>query len=414
MSIECFLVFFFIMSDIAPHSSDLTQQLNQVLEYYFSEHYREKCYLGLVFQQGKRKMVQINVPAHDLPTLLQAKPSTGNDPDSGKNRPEVQGHTEEVKEYILKRIKQDKPWILGTLTANIDPEKIKLIDLARGLCLVIIGRGIKLDITDGQHRKRAIHELITNSEGELIGDNDFPITLVLEGDFRQCQTDFRDMAQTRPLDKSLLLSFGEFEGRVGITKNLLYQVSMFDGKTEAIKDQTSLKKKLIYTFNYVAKLVSLAFDNDISSDLTEISVEESSEALSKCLNQFFHECSQTREIAENSTDKLTVDQLTQFQTSCILGRSVGLEILGYLLHDIYDENNNSFDSAKISLLAGLDWATGSDLWSGNVVKIDPNPKKPANPYRISASMNMVKLAVYNVKNRLGWVEKSTSSMLDFQ
>jgi DNA sulfur modification protein DndB len=222
------------------------------------------------------------------------------------------------------------------------------------------------------------------------------------------------MAQTRPLDKSLLLSFGEFEGRVGITKNLLYQVSMFDGKTEAIKDQTSLKKKLIYTFNYVAKLVSLAFDNDISSDLTEISVEESSEALSKCLNQFFHECSQTREIAENSTDKLTVDQLTQFQTSCILGRSVGLEILGYLLYDIYDENNNSFDSAKISLLAGLDWATGSDLWSGNVVRIDPNPKKPANPYRISATMNMVKLAVYNVKNRLGWVEKSTSSMLDFQ
>jgi len=347
MIIECFLVFFSIMSDIAAHSSDLTQQLNQVLEYYFSEHYREKCYLGLVFQQGKRKMVQINVPAHDLPTLLQAKPSTGNDPDSGKNRPEVQGHTEEVKEYILKRIKQDKPWILGTLTANVDPEKIKLIDLARGLCLVVIGRGIKLDITDGQHRKRAIHELITNSEGELIGDNDFPITLVLEGDFRQCQTDF-------------------------------------------------------------------TFDNDISSDLTEISVEESSEVLSKCLNQFFHECSQTREIAENSTDKLTVDQLTQFQTSCILGRSVGLEILGYLLHDIYDENNNSFDSAKISLLAGLDWATGSDLWSGNVVKIDPNPKKPANPYRISASMNMVKLAVYNVKNRLGWVEKSTSSMLDFQ
>jgi hypothetical protein len=77
MSIEYFLVFFSIMSDIAPHSSDLTQQLNQVLEYYFSEHYREKCYLGLVFQQGKRKMVQINVPAHDLPTLLQAKPSTG-------------------------------------------------------------------------------------------------------------------------------------------------------------------------------------------------------------------------------------------------------------------------------------------------------------------------------------------------
>jgi DNA sulfur modification protein DndB len=402
------------MSDIAPHSSDLTQQLNQVLEYYFSEHYREKCYIGLVFQQGKRKMVQINVPAHDLPTLLQAKPSTGNDPDSGKNRPEVQGHTEEVKEYILKRIKQDKPWILGTLTANVDPERVKLIDLARGLCLVVIGRGVKLDITDGQHRKRAIHELITSSEGELIGDNDFPITLVLEGDFRQCQIDFKDMAQTKSLDKSLLLSFGEFEGRVGITKNLIHQVSMFADKTEAIKDHPSLKKKLVYTFNYIAKLVSLTFDNDINSDLADINVEESSNALVKCLNQFFSECSQTREIAENITDKLTIDQLTQFQVSCILGRSVGLEILGYLLYDIYDENNNSFDIGKISLLAELDWSTGSDLWNGNIVKVDPNPKKPANPYRISASMNMVKLAVWNVKNKLGWIETPASFTLDLQ
>ena len=51
-----------------------------------------------------------------------------------------------------------------------------------------------------------------------VGD---PITLVLEGNFNQCQTDFRDMAQARQLDKSLLLSFGEFEGRVGITKALL-------------------------------------------------------------------------------------------------------------------------------------------------------------------------------------------------
>ena len=47
-------------------------------------------------------MLQINVPAQDLPTLLQAKPSTDNDPDSGKNRPEVKGHAEEIKDYLLK------------------------------------------------------------------------------------------------------------------------------------------------------------------------------------------------------------------------------------------------------------------------------------------------------------------------
>ena len=82
------------------------QRLDEVLEPYFAKYHRQKCYPGLIFQQGKRKMVQINVPADDLPTLLQAKPSTGNDPDSGKNRPEVKGHVEDVKEYLLKRARK--------------------------------------------------------------------------------------------------------------------------------------------------------------------------------------------------------------------------------------------------------------------------------------------------------------------
>ncbi len=163
---------------------------SSLIEPFFSQYHRERCYPGLIFQQGKRRMVQINVPAGDLPVLLQAKPSTGNDPDSGKNRPEVQGHGDEIKRYIVDRVQKGKPWIIGTLTANVAPDKITIIELGRGICIVVIRRGVKLDITDGQHRKRAIHELIESAESELIADNDFPITLVLEGDFRQCQTDF--------------------------------------------------------------------------------------------------------------------------------------------------------------------------------------------------------------------------------
>ncbi len=196
------------MPDNSPPQSNPETGIDDLLAPYFAKYHREKCYPGLIFQQGKRKMVQINIPANDLPTLLQARPSTGNDPDSGKNRPEVKGHAEEVKQYILKRTKRDLPWILGTLTAKVDPKNIQIIELGRGICLVVIPRNVKLDITDGQHRKRAIHELIESAQSELIGDNDFPITLVLEEDFNQCQADFRDMAKTRQLDKSLLLSFG--------------------------------------------------------------------------------------------------------------------------------------------------------------------------------------------------------------
>ncbi|MDJ0599965.1 MAG: DNA sulfur modification protein DndB [Crocosphaera sp.] len=391
------------MFDSHIDSSELSQNLRQVLESYLAKFYREKCYLGLRFRQGKRDMIQINVPAHDLPILLQTKHSENNDPDSGKNRPEVQGHAEEVKQYVLKRIKQDKPWILGTLTANIDPNLIKLIEIARGLCLVVIPRGIKLDITDGQHRKSAIHELIESSDGELIGDNDFPITLVLEKDFNQCQTDFRDMAQSKALDKSLLLSFGEFEGRIGIMKTIQDEVPIFKGKTEKIKNTPSTKKKLIYTSNYIVKLVSCALANDINAELENWDVEQSSNALMTALNKFFAECEQTKHIFETEVQDLSVEEVGNFKEDCILGRYVGLEVLGKLLYSIYDKTNNNFDHDKVHQLSQIDWSRRGQLWTGNIVAIDPNPKNPAKPYKISMSMSSVKIAVDKVKINLGWM-----------
>jgi DNA sulfur modification protein DndB len=389
------------MSETNRPQSEFNQKLDTVLEPYFTKYHRQKCYLGLMFQQGKRTMVQINVPADDLPTLLQAKPSMGNDPDSGKNRPEVKGHVDEVKQYLLKRTKSNKPWILGTLTANVAPKDIELIELGRGICLVVIPRGIKLDITDGQHRKRAIHELIESPEGELIADNDFPITLVLEGDVRQCQSDFRDMAQTKQLDKSLLLSFGEFEGRVGITKNLIEQVPMFEDKTEKIKGSPATKNKLIYTTNYIARSVSCTFANNPDDELKDYDVEKASNALVSCLNQFFAECIQTRHIFETSVEDLTIDEIRGFKENCVLGRSVGLEILGRVLYLTYDKYRHSFEPEKVSQMAQLDWSTKSHLWDGNIVKKDPNPANP-KPYTITASASPVKIAVSVAKAKLGW------------
>lgn len=378
-------------------------RIDELLESYFAKYHRQKCYAGLTFYQGKRKMVQINIPAEDLPTLLQAKPSVDNNPDSGKNRPEVKGHADEIKQYILKRVNKGKPWILGTLTANVDPKKIELIDLGRGICLVIIPRGVKLDITDGQHRKRAIHELIESSQGELIGDNDFPITLVLEEDFEQCQTDFRDMAQSRQLDKSLLLSFGEFEGRVGITKVLLNKVPMFFEKTEKIKASPDTKKGLIYTTNYIAKLVSCAFSDDPNDELKDYNVEEYSDTLATCLNNFFSQCKQTRHIFEASAQNLRYDEVSNFKENCLLGRSVGLEILGRLLYCAYNQHGNYFEDEMVSQIAQLDWYRSNSIWLGNVVLSVSNSQTSKLSYRITASANAVKMAVNTAKTHLGWI-----------
>lgn len=193
---------------MSTHSDSNTQQplpLDEVLGPYFAQHYEHRCYPALIFHQGSRKMLQINVPAYDLSNLLQAKLSTKNDPDSGKNGPVVQQHVEEIKNYIRDRVNKNRPWVLGTITANVNPSDIEIIELGRGMGLVVIPGNIKLDITDGQHRIRAIDELTRTSEIKFIGNDRFPISLVLEENFKQCQIDFRDMAQTKQLDPNLLL-----------------------------------------------------------------------------------------------------------------------------------------------------------------------------------------------------------------
>jgi DNA sulfur modification protein DndB len=127
-------------------SSEVKAQFSAFIEPFFSQYHRDRCYPGLILQQGKRTMLQINVPASDFSGLLQAKPSTGNDPDSGKNRPEVKGHADEIKTYIIDRARKGKPWIVGTITANVSPDDVTILELGRGICLVVIKRGVKLDI----------------------------------------------------------------------------------------------------------------------------------------------------------------------------------------------------------------------------------------------------------------------------
>ncbi|MBD2300108.1 DNA sulfur modification protein DndB [Nostoc sp. FACHB-190] len=384
-------------------SPEVQAAFNASVESVFSQYHRERCYPGLIFRQGKRTMLQINIPAGDFPALLVAKPATDDDPESGKQRPEVPGHADEIKNYIVEQSQKKKPWILGTLTANVSQEKIKILQLGRGMCIVVIPRGVKLEITDGQHRKSAIQKLIEGDESYLISDDDFPITLVLEDDADQCRKDFGDMAQTKQLGKALLLSFSVIEGRAGITKKLVKEVKMFSNKTDKIQDSPRIQKKFIYTNNYIARAVSCAFTNTPDSELQDNDVEISSNALANCLNKFFYECKDTTYIAETNINVITPVELKRFKDECLLGVSVGLEVLGRLLYLTYNKDHNYFDEAKVSQLAQIGWTKDNPLWENNLIRIDPNPKNLSKRYKLSTGANAVIDAVRTVRNKLGWV-----------
>lgn len=391
-------------NNIANSSNpDLAKQFQAVIQKHIFESYgKAQCYPALRFRQGTREMLQINVPAIEVPTLLKAKPSNDNDPNSGKNRPLETKHADEIKEYVLLRTNAKKPWILGTLTANVAKGKIEVIPIWESICLVKIPRGVFLEITDGQHRTRAMQQLIMSEgdERDLISEDSFPITLVIEDNLRQCQTDFRDMAQTKPLPPALLVSYGGL-GRDGIAQILVEKSPMFKNKTQKIKSSPGSGSKFIYTSNYIAKAVSCALANNPNAELLNYDVDESAELLNKHLNQFFSECSYTSHIF--SQEELKPDEATKFKEICLLGISVGLEILGRLMNNCYDKQNNYFEESKILELTKLNWSRSSELWINNVVRLDENPKDPNKPYKISASASSVSMAVKQAKKQLSWI-----------
>jgi len=402
---------------------ELTKAIQQSIQPIMVEGYRKgQTFLAIGSQHGNRLMLQINVHAAEITTLLRSRSVTedSNSPNSGKNRPINDKHVENIKEYIVERSKSRNKWIIGTITANVDPSKIKYQNIWGDLYVVFIYNSTSLEITDGQHRKRAIQELIASEgiERDLISDATFPVNLVLEGDLQQCQTDFCDMAQTLAIPQSLLVAYSGF-GKDAIARELVEHVDIFRNKTQKIKSTPGSKTGYIYTINYIAKLVSCAFAGNPNNKLTEINtnklVKEQAKKLSDCLNDFFLAYSQTTGIDEKDKnwqrvaqltgkiieqDKLYWKDATKFRDECILGISVGLEILGNLLYFVL-EKQDSFDGDMVKQMAEeIDWSKKGKCWKDTVIV--PDGKEGT---KISASRGSANTASRNCMKQLGWYKE---------
>jgi DNA sulfur modification protein DndB len=113
--------------------------------------------------------------------------------------------------------------------------------------------------------------------------------------------------------------------------------------------------------------------------------------LAICLNHFFTVNNYTAKFA--SKEELDTQEASKFRDSYLLGVSVGLEILGKLLHKTLIEND-SFDLEKVSHIAiNLDWLRKAEIWSNSVVRED----------KINTGQAHVRDAVNHALSKLGWL-----------
>jgi DNA sulfur modification protein DndB len=112
----------------------------------------------------------------------------------------------------------------------------------------------------------------------------------------------------------------------------------------------------------------------------------------------------TAYIASSHLNELTETDISAFKDDCLLGVSIGLEVLGRLLYLTYSREENYFDSEKVSQLASLNWSREDEVWKDTIVRVDPKPKNPDKPYKLSTGVHAATDAVKMVKDKLGWVE----------
>lgn len=313
---------------------------------------RESVYLGIGDYQGGRLILQIVAYASEIPGLVPAS-----------SRPRSADHVKEIKDYILRRTQANKKWILGALTLSVNPDLIRLKPIGSSFYIVTIPNSTPLQIIDGQHRIQALAELVASNEyRSLVAEEQIPLTLVLEGDVRQVDVDFRDMAQMISLPPALLVAFAS-EGRDAIAQAVAQKVHLFRNNTQWLKASPGTGSGYAYTLNYIAQMVGCAISGDPNDELLNFDTPEKVEAiadqLSDVLNLFFECCPVTASLAHS--ENMTPAEVAKFRDNSILGLSIGLEILGCLIYQCSKNGINIEQTAT-----QIDWSRGSDWWTGIV------------------------------------------------
>ena len=346
---------------------------------------RERVYSGIGDYQGGRLILQIVVYLSEIPTLI---PAT--------NRPVNTSHIKEIKDYILCRAKAGKAWILGSPTVNVDPNRIKWQSIGYNLYVITIPNATTFKITDGQHRIRAIAELMALEEHRsLIADEQICLTLVLDSDARQADLDFGDMAQTMPLPSALLVAFGAV-GRDAIAQRVAQKVNLFLNNTHWFKASPGTGSSHAYTLNYIAQMVGCAVNGDPYDELKDFDTSEKVEGiadqLSEILNYFFSICPVTAPLVKSQ--KLSATVVAEFRNNSILGLSIGLEILGLLIHQCLKHTINIEQIATM-----IDWSRNGDWWSEII-----SPKNNGGRLKLRSasghSSALASLVAYRVVQRL--------------
>ncbi len=339
-----------------------------------------------IYEQGERTHLTFSLAFNLLLDLVRL-----NVPDSTKdnkanaeefvNRPIMISHVEEIKKYLLETDK----YILPPFTFNTDTP-IKVFAFGSGSIKVgyaVIPSNLKLYVTDGQHRIKAIKEAIKHRPS--LKDDGATVLVVHEKDLDQIHQDFADCAKTKAISPALITAFDVGDVVARLTRELAKESDLFKGRIDQTSRTVGKDPNYLFTMNQLRVCTAeLLFGSSrkqvVKSRSTKIDGDEKKfrEYLEIAKN-FYLEFANNNAVWKQLLDSKHSSEVNLYnlRKARIDFSTVGFQIISKLGHHVFYTLKHTDEEREklIKAIAKLDYSREGQLWQGSVLIEDKDGDK---------------------------------------
>lgn len=355
---------------------------------------------GVIYRQGNRSYLTTSFPLRYIAERVRIDNlSRGGNADEHYNRPLIPEHHRAITEYLAAQ----EDYVLPPLSLCVqEPLRchIPQSGSAVKMGMVVLPTSIVYNITDGQHRAKAIRDALAQKDS--LSDDAIGVTIVVEDDLEKVHQLFWDCAQTKPIPQSLLTAYNKRDALSRLVRGILEQVPVFEGRIEQVSKTVGKSVINIFTLNQIRMSVVEILTGDstqatlsVRKDMARmLGSQQAEEEHRKYVVDFFNSFSlcnkEWSDLLGSGNPALRTIDTNILRREYLHFTGTGLVILGRLGYCLRNYPTPEREKLIDALARQIDWSRNADIWQGNVV-IDG---------RMNGQRAGVETAVIRVKNQL--------------
>ena len=356
---------------------------------------------GVIYRQGNRTYLTTSFPLPYIADHVRIDNlSRGGNADEHYNRPLITDHHRTITDYV---VAQDD-YVLPPISLCVQeplrchvPQSSSAVKMG----VLVLPVGIMYNITDGQHRARAVRDALAQKDG--LSDDAIGVTIVVEDDLAKVHQLFFDCAQVKPIPQSLLTAYNKRDPLARLVREIQDKVDVFQGRIEQVSKTVGKSSINLFTLNQLRMGIVEILTGDSSQAtlsvrkdmLKMLGTQETEDEHRKYIVQFFnyfgnasHEWAKLIGAGDPAMGAADTNVLRHKYVSCTGTGLIVLGRMGFYLRN-YEQSQRGMLIERLA--QHVNWSREADLWQGNVV----------SDGRMNGQRAAVEAAVIRVKGRLG-------------